>query len=303
MAALLGPTASGKSETALLVAERAGAAIVSADSMQVYRGMDIGTAKPTLEERSRVPHHLVDLVDPQEPFTVADYQAAGREVLDRLEADGVPVLIVGGSGLHFRSLVDPLEFAAADPGVRAGVEALDDGEAVGALLAADPGAGAHVDLANPRRVARALEVFRLTGATPSVRARHPRAAAVRQYRSRVPLVAVYLDPGEAMPARVERRFDGMMTAGFLEEVAGLRPRLGLTARQAAGYRQLLPVVTGERTMEEGRRRAIDATRALAGRQRTFFGRDPRLMRLGWDDDPERRAHLVWERLAEARWIS
>lgn len=299
----MGPTASGKSEVALLVAEAAGAEIVSVDSMQVYRGMDVGTAKPGPADRARVPHHMLDLADPGDPYTVAEFQAAGRQVLDDLERRGVPALIAGGSGLHFRSLVDPLRFPPSDPQMRAEIEALGPGAAREALLRLDPGAGDHVDLANPRRVARALEIGRLTGASPSQRALLPEAEAVREYRSRVPLVAVCVDPGDALAGRAEARFDAMLAAGLLDEVAVLAPRLGPTARQAVGYRQLLPVTAGRRTLEEGRRRAIDATRALAGRQRTFFGRDPRPVRIEWHDDARRRAAAASAVFEEAGWTS
>jgi len=168
--------------------------------MQVYRGMDIGTAKPTGEQRARVPHHLIDLADPGDAFSVAEFQREGRLVLTDLARRGVPALIVGGSGLHFRALVDPLEFPPHDPAVRRAMEALAPGEAVAALVAADPGAGEHLDLGNPRRVARALEIHRLTGLTPTVRWEGEQAAAVREYRPLLPLVALGIDPGERLPA-------------------------------------------------------------------------------------------------------
>ncbi|MBU1227314.1 MAG: tRNA (adenosine(37)-N6)-dimethylallyltransferase MiaA, partial [Actinobacteria bacterium] len=285
----MGPTASGKSEAALLAAERVGAEIVSVDSMQVYRGMDIGTAKPSAADRARVPHHMIDLADPADAYSVAEFQAAGRRVLDDLAERGVPALIVGGSGLHFRALVDPMEFPASDPRVRDAIDALDAAEAVAEMLRADPEAGAHLDLANPRRVARALEIHRMSGATPTARAVRPEAVAVRGYLPRRPLVAAILDPVDLLPERIEARFDRMLERGLLDEVRALAPRLGRTAAQAAGYRQLLPVVAGEWTPAEGRRRAIDATRALARRQRTFFGKDPRLVPIEWQDDPRRRA--------------
>ncbi|MCB2224014.1 MAG: tRNA (adenosine(37)-N6)-dimethylallyltransferase MiaA [Actinobacteria bacterium] len=299
----MGPTASGKSEAALLVAERVGAEIVSVDSMQVYRGMDIGTAKPTAEDQARVPHHMIDLADPSDPYTVADFQAAGIAVLDDLADRDVPALVVGGSGLHFRALVDPLDFPPSDAGVRGAIEQMGPEEAVAALVEADPDAGTHVDLANPRRVVRALEVVRVAGLTPSQRAARPEAAAVREYRPRVPLAAAVADPGGLLPGRVERRFEAMLDAGLLIEVEALAPSLGATAAQAAGYRQLLPVVAGEWSLAEGRRRAVDATRALAGRQRTFFGRDPRLRPLQWHDDAERRAAGLLAALEEAGWTS
>ena len=303
MAALLGPTASGKSDTALLVAERAGAEIVSVDSMQVYRGMDIGTAKPDANDLTRVPHHMIDLADPADPYSVAQFQQAGREVLADLAERGVPALIVGGSGLHFRSLIDPLEFPPSNPDLRREVEALGMKGAVAALLEADPSAPDHVDIANPRRVMRALEVCRLTGATPSERAALPEAVAVRGYEPLVEFVAGLFDPGEALPERVEMRFDRMLERGLVDEVAALAHRLGSTASQAVGYKQLLPVTTGRWALNEGRRRAIDATRALAGRQRTFFRRDPRPVPLEWHDDVTQRAGRLLALFEEAGWTS
>lgn len=300
---MVGPTASGKSEVALEVAAAAGAEILSADSMQVYRGMDVGTAKPTSEQRALVPHHLLDLADPAVDYSAGTFQREGRRVLEELAARGVPTLIVGGSGLHYRALVDPLEFPPHDPGVRRGIDALSPAEALAALTAADPEAARYLDAANPRRVARALEVYRLTGLTPSRRAAGEGAAAVREYRAGRPLVAVGLDPGEALAARVEARFDAMLGAGLLEEVRRLAPVLGRTAAQAVGYRQLLPVIRGEIALAEGRRRAIAATRALAGRQRTFFRRDPRIRWVQWHDDPVARLAVVRQALEEAGWSS
>jgi tRNA dimethylallyltransferase len=288
---------------ALAIAAEAGAEIVSVDSMQVYRGLDLGTAKPTAEQMTRVRHHLIDLADPAAVFSVAEFQRAGRETLAGLAKRRVPALIVGGSGLHFRALVDPLEFPPHDPEVRREVEALAPGQAVAALVAADPSAARWVDLANPRRVARALEVLRLTGLTPSARAAGDPAAAVRAYRPLLPVVAVGLDPGEALRARVEARFDAMLADGLLEEVRRLAPSLGPTAAQAVGYKELLPVVRGEATLGEGRSRAVAATWSLAGRQRTFFRRDPRLRWQEWDDDPARRAAAARTVFEEAGWTS
>jgi tRNA dimethylallyltransferase len=288
---------------ALAVAEAVRAEILSVDSMQVYRGMDVGTAKPTPEQQARVRHHLLDLADPASPFSVAEFQRAGREVLADLERRGVQALIVGGSGLHFRALVDPLEFPPHDPGVRRAVEGLASAEASAELLSADPQAGECVDLANPRRVSRALEVWRLTGLAPTARAGSEAAAAVRAYRPLLPVVAVGFDPGVALRGRVEARLDGMLGAGLLEEVRRLAPALGSTASQAVGYKQLLPVVRGEATLEDGRARALAATWALAGRQRTFFRRDPRLRWQEWDDDQARRAAAVRAVFEEAGWTS
>jgi len=269
--------------------------------MQVYRGMDIGTAKPTAGERAAVPHHMIDLVDPSERFSVGRFQREGTAVLEAL-ADA-PVLIVGGSGLHFRSLVDPLEFPPSDRTVKADVEALEREDAVAALLAVDPSAPDHVDMANPRRVARALEVHRITGLTPSHRAGTPEAQAVRDYRPAVPFVAVGVDPGDRLAGRVEQRLDAMLDAGLLDEVASLEGRMGRTASSAVGYRQLLPVVRSDRTLQEGRSHTLSATTGLARRQRTYFRRDPRIRWAEWEDDAGRRTDAVMAALEEAGWTS
>jgi tRNA dimethylallyltransferase len=303
VAALLGPTAAGKSAVAMILARRFGAEIVSVDSVQVYRGMDVGTAKPSAADRAAVPHHLVDLVDPELAFSVAEFQAVGRPVVEDLCSRGAQTLIVGGSGLHFRSLVDPLEFPPTDAALRRELEAMPVEEARRVLLEADPDAGSLVDLANPRRVVRALEVYRLTGRTPKERAASPGAAEVREYRSRFPIAAFGIDPGERVRDRVVARFDGMLEAGFADEAARLAPRLGPTARMAVGYRQWLRVIDGTWSPATGRRRAVEATTALARRQRTFFRRDPRLRWLEWDDDPTQSADEAAAVLEEAGWTS
>ncbi len=269
---------------ALEIAERIGGEIVSVDSMQVYRGMDIGTAKASRAMRAEVQHHLLDLVDPEEDFPVARFQRMGRASLDDIERRQRVPVICGGSGLHFRSLVDPLVFPPSDSAIRAELEALDHAAARNRLEAIDPAVAAHVDLANPRRVVRALEIAEITGLTPSQRAATEEATAVRDYRPRRHFVAVGLDPGEELPGRVEARFDAMLDRGLLDEVAGLRHRLGRLAGQAVGYKELLPVVAGEKTLDQGRAAAIRATLALAKRQRTFFRRDPRIRWITWNRD-------------------
>jgi tRNA dimethylallyltransferase len=285
------------------VAERVGGEVVSVDSMQVYRGMDIGTAKPDRAMRRRVPHHLIDLAEPEDEFTVAEFQAHGRQVLDDLSRRNVPAVIAGGSGLHFRALVDPMTFAPSDTAVRERLEAATHDDLVTELLAADPGAAAHVDLDNPRRVIRAVEILRISGVTPSHRAGTAEAAALRDYRPQRPFTAVGFDPGEGLEERVTRRFDAMLEAGLLDEVRRLAPRLGRTARQAVGYAQLLTVAAGEATLEAGRRAAIGATLGLAKRQRTFFGRDPRIRWLPWQDDPVARIAAAVAGLEESTWSS
>ncbi len=281
---MLGPTAAGKSALAMAVAERLGAEILSVDSMQVYRGMDIGTAKPTIEERRRIPHHMIDVADPEEEFTVARFQADARRVI----AQGArPVILVGGSGLHFRAVVDPLRFPPYDPEVRTRLEGLSADELRRRLLEVDAEAGRHVDLSNPRRVLRALEIWELTGDTPSGRAATAEAAAVREYRAELAVRAIGVDPGPALAERVRRRLGRMRQLGLLEEVERLAPRLGRTAAQAVGYKELLDVVSGKVGIDEGFVQAEAATLALARRQRTFFRRDPRIRWIPWTDDLDR----------------
>lgn len=261
--------------------------------MQVYRGMDIGTAKPTPAERARVVHHLVDVADPEDAFTVADTQRLGRAVL---KEQAGPVIVAGGTGLAFRAIVDPLEFPGRDPVVRGRLETLDLEELQTRLRQVDPDAAGVLDMANPRRVIRALEIHAVTGMTPTERSAAPAAAAVKNYEPLYPFRAIGFDPADKLEERVVDRFDAMLEGGLLEEVAGLVGRLGRTAAQAVGYKELLPVVIGERSLEEGRADAIAATVAVAGHQRTYFRRDPRIRWLQWDDDPVVRFDRAREEL-------
>jgi tRNA dimethylallyltransferase len=295
---LLGPTAAGKSSIALSLAEELGAEVVSVDSMQVYRGMDIGTAKPTVAERARVPHHMIDLVDPEVRFSVAEFQKEGRRVLKDCSDRGVTALIVGGSGLHFRALVDPLDFPPHDPDVRAHIEATGNEAARARLLEVDATAAQVIDLANPRRVQRALEVYELTGLSPSARAARPEARAVADYRAVTPFTAVGVDPGSELAQRVDDRLQEMLSDGFLDELTRLQGLLGPTASGAVGYRQLLPVVKGDTTMQHGVNQALRATMGLAKRQRTYFRRDPRIEWVPWSSDPVERYQRVKECLVE-----
>jgi len=300
--AVLGPTASGKSRLGMGLARSFQGEIVSADSMQVYRGLDIGTAKPSRAEQSEIPHHMIDVVDPEVDYTVAEFQKAGRRHLADLAGRNRRVVIVGGSGLYFRSLVDPFRFPPFDRVVRDQVRAMSHEDAVTELLASDPAAGDRLDLANPRRVGRAVEIIRLGGGTPTERAQDPRLEKVREYEPEIPFVAIGLDPGDYLGERVRRRIDQMLGEGLLEEVAGLAGRLGPTASSAVGYSQLLPVVAGTCLLEEGREATVRATMSLARKQRTFFRRDPRIRWLDWDPDPsirEAAARRVIEEVCSA----
>jgi len=284
----------------MLVADLVGAEIVSVDSMQVYRRMDVGTAKPTPADRARVTHHMVDIVEPSEAYSVAEFRIEARRSTELITA---PVVVAGGSGLHFRSLVDPLDFGPTDSAVRTALEASETTNLCDRLLAADPNAADHVDLANRRRVVRAMEILELSGATPSERAASSRAQAVRGYESELPLVAVGVDAGDGLAARIEARFDQMLADGLVDEVTGLIDIWGPTASQAVGYREMSRVVAGEWSLDEGRRRSIEATTALARRQRTYFRRDPRIVWLQWDDDPEIVAAAALQVFQEAGWSS
>lgn len=267
--------------------------ILSVDSMQVYRGMDIGTAKPDQATRLRVPHHMIDLVDPEDEFTAAEFQEQARAFLGRR------LLLVGGSGLHFRAIVDPLRFPPSDGALRAELDARPAGEIVAELLRVDSDVAEHVDLTNPRRTVRALEIFRLTGRTPSERAGSAEAEMLRTYRPLFAFKAVGLDPGDRLRDRVRQRLELMLEAGFLDEVEQLAPRLGRTAAQAVGYKQLMRVVDGSVSEEEGVADAMRATLRLAKHQRTYFHRDPRITWVPWSDDPDVLCGSVRSQLQEA----
>lgn len=278
---------------AIDIAERIGAVVISVDSMQVYRGMDIGTAKPTLIERRGIPHHMIDLVDPSEEFSVANFRRIGRETMEGIEG---PKMIVGGSGLHFRALVDPMSFAPTDPQLRTELEKTDTAELVTELVEADPAAVHHVDLANRRRVIRAVEIYRLTGETPSSRANSAEAAELRRYQSEIQFTAIGVDPGELLEPRIDQRLEEMRHGGLFEEVARLRGRLGRTAASAVGYRELLAHFDGETSEVEAFRAVAVNTRRLARRQRTWFQRDPRIRWIPWVDDQTDRVNRALEAL-------
>jgi tRNA dimethylallyltransferase len=288
--AVVGPTASGKTALALGLAPRLGAEVVSADAMLVYRGMDIGTAKPTPQQRARVPHHLVDLVDPAEEFSVARFQPLARAAIAGILDRGRVPLLVGGSGLYFHAVVDEFVFPPTDDAVRARLEA----EATAGLPAmyrrlegADPAAAARIQPGNLRRIVRALEVIELTG-RPFSSFRGAMDAPVSRYR----LTVLGLDPGaEALRARVAERVAGMAAAGLVDEVRRLASRpLSRTARQALGYKELLDAMEHGTPPEEALEAVIRRTRAYARRQLAWFRRDPRVR---WSTLPPGPQRLAW----------
>ena len=282
--ALLGPTASGKSTLALRLAEAQPIEIVSMDSAQVYRGMDIGTAKPGSEERARVPHHLIDLVDPDASYSTGRWRTdALREVAGILARGKIP-LIVGGTMLYYRALVAGIDtLPQADPGIRAAIDAEAERRGWPALHAelekVDPRTAHRIAPRDSQRIQRALEVWRLTG--------KPLSALQGAGRQELPFTlrgfALVPTDREALHARIAERFDAMLAAGLVDEVRGLRKRYKLSPRmpsmRAVGYRQVwehLDGATDEATM---RARAVAATRQLAKRQLTWLRSFSGLVRL------------------------
>jgi len=271
--AVVGPTATGKTALAVGLAHRLGGEVVNADSMQLYRGMDIGTAKPDLAERNGVRHHLLDLWQVREPASVAEYRVRARAEIDRLRAQGVVPLLVGGSGLYVRAVLDELDFPGTDPAVRARLEAelAEVGPAVlhARLARLDPGAGDAVLPSNGRRIVRALEVIELTGG--------PFRAQLPDPEPHYPAVVVGLDRDPAeLDERIAARVDRMWAAGFVAEVEALAAdglREGPTASRALGYAQVLAQFDGTLTAEEARERTVSTTRRFVRRQRSWFRRD------------------------------
>jgi tRNA dimethylallyltransferase len=283
--ALMGVTASGKSALALDLARRDRTIeLVSVDSMQVYRGMDIGTAKPTPAERAEVPHHLVDIADPWEDFTVARFVQAARAAVVAIEARGHRALLVGGTGLYLRAVVDDLAVPGRYPAVRAELDADPDTAGLHSRLTAlDPVAAGRMEPTNRRRVVRALEVTLGSGRPFS-----SFGPGLDVYpATRFHLVGVRL-PHEVVAARIEHRYHRQMAAGFLDEVRRLLAEphgLSRTARQALGYRELIAHLAGEATLDEALDLAVRRTRRFARRQASWFRRDPRIRWLDATDDP------------------
>lgn len=287
MIAVVGATAVGKSDLGVELALRLGehglpAEIVNADSMQLYRGMDIGTAKLTADERRGVPHHLLDVWDVTQTANVADYQRMARAVIDDLRSSGRVPVLVGGSGLYVRAALDELDFPGTDPQVRARLEAelAEHGPlALHARLARlDPAAAEAILPSNGRRIVRALEVVEITGG--------PFTATLPEHVSHYPCVQIGLTaPRPELDERIALRVDRMWRAGLVDEVralekAGLRD--GFTASRALGYAQVLRFLAGECTEQEAREETVRATRRFARRQESWFRRDPRVHWLPYD---------------------
>jgi tRNA dimethylallyltransferase len=285
--AVVGATAAGKSGLSLDLAERLDGEIVNTDAMAVYRGMDIGTAKPSVADRRGIPHHLLDLLDVTEPLTVAEFQGWARGAVAEIRDRGRTPVLVGGSALYTRAVLDRFDFPGTDPDVRRALEAelaeLGARELHRRLAEADPEAAAQILPDNGRRIVRALEVVRITG--------RPFTAALPERE--------YADPGSlqigvdidrpTLDPRITRRVHEMFEAGLVDEVrrllaAGLAD--GRTARTAIGYRQVAAYLAGETSLDDAVEATITATRRFSRRQDSWFRKDPRVVWVRWDD-PER----------------
>lgn len=273
-----GATASGKSALALDLAESLGAEIVNADSMQLYKGMDIGTAKVPESERRGIAHHMLDVLEVTDDASVADYQREARAVIDHLLAQEIPVVVVGGTGLYIKALLDELNFPDRDPQVRERLFA--EAEDVGAsamhqrLMHIDPQAASLIPEQNVRRVIRALEVIELTG--------EPYAASLprdeRSYYPQAKQFAISVER-ELLHRRIEERVKQMWERGFIAEVehlASVGLREGRTARAAIGYAQVLAALDGQISMASAQEETVISTRQYARRQGTWFSRDSRI---------------------------
>jgi tRNA dimethylallyltransferase len=290
--AVVGATASGKTSLSLDLAERLDGEIVNTDAMQVYRGMDVGTAKLPEAERRGIPHHLLDTLAVHDPATVAQFQAWARQAIADLRSRGRAAVLVGGSALYTRAILDRFEFPGTDPGVRATLEAelaeLGPHRLHARLAGLDPEAAAKIIPENGRRTVRALEVIALTG---------------RPYTASLPTLE-YADPctvqigvdidRPTLDARIEQRVDHMFEAGFVEEVDRLLKQglaEGRTASRAIGYAQVASYLRGELSLADARERTTAATRRFARRQDSWFRKDPRIVWVGFDD-PDRVAKAV-----------
>jgi tRNA dimethylallyltransferase len=287
--AVVGATTAGKSDLAVDLALALDGEVINADSMQLYRGMDIGTAKLTMDERRGVPHHLLDVWDVTQTASVAEYQDLAEAVIAGLEARGKVPVLVGGSGLYIRAALGDLEFPGTDEAIRDRLEAelASRGPAplYARLAAEDPAAAAAILPSNGRRIVRALEVIELSG--------RPFSATMPGYDGGRPAIQLGVQADRAeLDHRIEARVDRMWAAGFEAEVrrlAGQGLRAGKTASRALGYQQVLRYLDGALTLDEARAETVRATRRFARRQESWFRRDPRVRWLTAGPDLQARA--------------
>ncbi|UGY94003.1 tRNA (adenosine(37)-N6)-dimethylallyltransferase MiaA [Streptomyces gobiensis] len=296
--AVVGPTAAGKSDLGVTLAQRLGGEVINADSMQLYRGMDIGTAKLSPAERQGVPHHLLDIWDVTVAASVAEYQRLARAEIDRLLAEGRIPVLVGGSGLYVRGAIDALDFPGTDPAVRNRLEEElaehGSGPLHQRLAAADPEAARAILPSNGRRIVRALEVIKITGRPFTANLPGP-----GQDRGVYDTLQIGVDVERPeLDGRIATRVDRMWADGLVEEVRALEAaglREGRTASRALGYQQVLAALAGECTEDEARAETVRATKRFARRQDSWFRRDPRVRWLSGAAD--RRAELTERAMA------
>ena len=280
--AIVGSTATGKSAVSLAVAEALDGEIVNADAMQFYRGMDIGTAKLPVAERRGIAHHQLDTLDVHEDASVARFQREARADIAAIRERGKTPIVVGGSGLYHRALLDRFEFPPTDPDVRARLEARGETEGPGVLyrelLETDPEAAASIGPSNTKRLVRALEVIEITG--------RPFSSGLPRHEYEVPAVQIGLEVShDVLDPRIDARVDAMWEQGLVDEVTGLVARGlrdGTTARRAVGYAETLRHLDGELTADETRALIAQHTRRLARKQRQWFRPDPRVT---WIEGP------------------
>lgn len=278
---IVGPTASGKTALSLALAERLDGEIVNTDSVALYRGMDIGSAKPSVAERERVPHHLIDVLDVADEASVAQFQTEARRAIDEIESRDQVAILVGGSSLYIRAVIDDLDFPGTDPQVRARWQARLDVEGSVALhevlAGLDPEAARVILPSNGRRIVRALEVIELTG--------KPFIANLPDHVSRYEhLTMIGLDIDRTrLDERLADRVRAMWAAGFIDEVRSLGP-LGPTASRALGYQQATAQLAGEMSEAEAIEATITGHRKFARRQDRMFRKDPRVTWLPFDDE-------------------
>lgn len=294
MVAVVGATAAGKTGLSLDLAEALGGEVVNTDAMQLYRGMDVGTAKLPPDERRGIPHHLLDTLEVTEPATVAEFQEQARAVIAELRGRGATPVLVGGSALYTRAVLDEFEFPGTDPEVRTRLEAelAEVGSAAlhARLAEVDPESAARILVENGRRVVRALEVLEITGRPFS--ATLPRLEYVDP---RTVQVGVDIDR-PTLDARIAQRVEEMFAAGFVAEVERLLERglaQGRTAGRAIGYPEVAAHLAGELSLDEARERTVVATRRFARRQDAWFRKDPRIRWVRFDD-PDRVARALSE---------
>lgn len=296
---ICGATATGKSDMAIEIARELGAEIINADSMQIYRGMDIGTAKLSLSERGGIQHHLIDVLDVKQESTVAWYQSIARDVISEVHSRGKDVIIVGGTGLYIKSILDDLNFPDTDPAIRARLEAEAEQFGSASLFARlqelDPAAALAIDSANTRRVIRALEVIEITG--QPFTANLPREESSR-YPDALQFGLVMDRP--TLRERIDLRVDRMWDAGFVDEVDALIEqglREGVTAKKALGYAQIIAMRDGLMSEDEAREDTKRASRQYARRQETWFSRDERIQ---WIAPHQPRFETIMQKIHSAK---